>query len=71
MTNAELREYHKPPEGATAASPRPECLGCNDGYVFYTDRRLAPQTVQLYNDAGQLLATIPNVRDIYMAPLRD
>ena len=48
---------------------RPEYLGCNEGYVFYRDGRISPQTVQLYDESGKLLAIIPGVRTLYFAPL--
>jgi hypothetical protein len=68
MNGVELKEYHRPPADAVPASIRPEYLGCQEGYVTYRDHRLAPQTVQLYDDSGRLLATVPNVKYLHVAP---
>ncbi len=49
--------------------PRPEYLGCNEGYVFRADPRLPPSTAQLYGEDGRLLATVHDVKSISLAPL--
>jgi hypothetical protein len=46
-----------------------EWLGCSEGFVFRRDSRLPTQTVQLFNDSGELLATVPNVKELTLGAL--